>query len=143
MATFDNMDLDRPKINMSDLFRQTEYANAYINSKDLVKVSEALDRLLIITGYSEETMVDVHKREPDGSYAQKPCFRMSFYFEDEGKDVPHYIRTEARVLWARLKAINSVNPDLLSSGTIRTMICEGSKKGAMGMTKYYYFAGTE
>ena len=144
MATFDNLDL-KPKTmaNMVDLFKNKEYSDAYVSTNELVKVKDALDRLLVITGYEETTMPDPHNRDEFGKPKQKPCFRMNFYFVDEGESSKHYIQTEAKQLWARLKAIHMVDPDVLSSGTIRTMICEGQKKGSLGNTKYYHFAGLE
>lgn len=142
MATFDNIDLTKKQmVNMSDLFKQKEYQDAYVSSDEMVKVSDAVDRLIVITGYREETMPDSHNRDEFGKPRQKPCFRMDFYFDDEGADHPHYIRTEAKYLWRRLKSIHAVNPDILSSGTVRTMICNKSKKGMMGMADYYDFAG--
>ena len=144
MATFDNLDI-KPKTmaNMVDLFKTKEFNDAYVNSNELVKVKDVLDKLIIITGYEETTMPDSHNKDEFGKPMKKPRFRMYFYFADEGEDSKHYIQTEARQLWARLKAIHSVDPDLLSSGTIRTIICEGQKKGSMGYTKYYHFAGLE
>lgn len=121
--------------NISALFKQAEYKDKLTSLRDLVKVSEILERPLIITGYKEDTMTDIHTGN------DKPCFRMDFKFADDPEEIPHYIRTEARYLWDHLKVVNEVNPDLLNSGTLVAMICEG-KQNNKTKTKFYYFEGT-
>lgn len=122
--------------NIAELFKQTEYKDKLTSMRELVKVADILDKPIIITGYKEDTMPD---RFTNG---EKECFRMDFYFADEEEKTKHYIRTEARYLWDYLKTVNSINPDILKSGTLVAVICQGQKKSGKMNTPFYYFAGT-
>lgn len=130
---------EKPKLeltNIAELFKQNEYKDKLTSMRELVKVSDILDRPIIITGYKEDTMPN---RFDSGD---KECFRMDFYFADDEEKTKHYIRTEARYLWDYLKTVNAINPDLLKSGTVVAIICQGQKKSGKMNTPYYYFAGT-
>lgn len=127
---------NRTFTNISELFKTNEYKDKLACMHELVKVSDALDRPIIILGYKEDTMVDIR------TGGDKPCFRMDFKFADDPTESCHYIRTEARYLWDHLKVIHDMNPDLLSSGTLVAMICKGEKKNGKMKNAYYYFAGT-
>ncbi len=122
--------------NIAELFEKPEYKDTLIANRELVKVADALDMPLIITGYKEDTMPDRYKE------GDKECFRMDFYFADDEKKTKHYIRTEARYLWDYLRAVNSVNPAILTSGTLVAIIRQGQKKNGKLNNKFYYFAGT-
>lgn len=134
--TLDNFEEEPELVNIAELFKQPEYKDKLVSMKELVKVSEMLDRPIIITGYREDTMPD---RFSDGD---KSCFRMDFYFADDLDQTKHYIRTEARYLWDYLRTVNSVNPELLASGTVVAMIRQGEKKSGKMKTPFYYFDGT-
>lgn len=125
-----------PKLtNIAELFKKTEYKDKLTSMRELVKVSEIIDRPIIILGYKEDKMKDGYSGE------EKDCFRMDFKFADDTDGVKHYIRTEARYLWEHLKAVNEIDPNILTSGTLVALICEGKKKDKT-KTKFYYFAGT-
>lgn len=136
MSDFENETEPVKYTNIAELFKQTEYKDKLTSMRELVKVADILDKPIIITGYKEDTMPD---RFTNG---EKECFRMDFYFADEEEKTKHYIRTEARYLWDYLKTVNSINPDILKSGTLVAVICQGQKKNGKMNTPFYYFAGT-
>lgn len=122
-------------VNLSDLMRDPKFVSAYEDNKDYYKISDMLNRMIVITGYSEDTIKDAFSNK------DKPCFRMDFYFVDDIGQTPHYTKSEANRLWGHLRAIDRVDPELIPSGTIRTMISQSNGKGKL--SGYYYFAGTE
>lgn len=122
--------------NIAELFQKTEYREKLVANRELVKVADALEQPLIITGYKEDTMPDRYKE------GDKECFRMDFYFAEDEAKTKHYIRTEARYLWDYLRAVNAVNPAILSSGTLVAIIKQGTKKNGKISNQFYYFAGT-
>lgn len=126
----------RELTNIAELFQKQEYRDKLTNMRELVKVADALDRPLIITGYKEDTMPDRYGDK------DKDCFRMDFYFAEDEAKTKHYIRTEARYLWDYLRTINSVNSELLNSGTLVAIIKQGEKKSGKLKNSFYYFAGT-
>lgn len=123
-------------ISMAELFKKKEYSEKLESSKEKLKIPDMLDRPIIITGYSEESLIG------QKSGVEEPCFKLSFIFADDEDKIPHYVSSQAKRLWEYLKAVNEVDPGLLNSGTVTTMIVEGQLKGKYS-TKYYYFAGTE
>jgi len=123
-------------VNIANLFKEKEYKDTLLKMKELVKVSDMVDMPIIITGYKEDKMADNY------SGGEKDCFRMDFYFAEDETKTKHYIRTEATYLWQYLKTVNMVNPELLSSGTVVTIICKGEKRNGKNKTPFYYFAGT-
>ena len=123
-------------VNIANLFKEKKYKDTLVSMKELVKVSDMVDRPVVITGYKEDKMPDSFSGE------EKDCFRMDFYFCDDESKTKHYIRTEATYLWQYLKAVNAVKPELLTSGTVVAVICKGEKKAGKMRTPFYYFAGT-
>lgn len=123
-------------VNISDLFKKDEYKKKLESMRELVKVADILDRPLIILGYREDTMTDIHNG------GEKACFRMDFKFADDPDDTAHYIRTEATYLWDYLKTVHQLNPDILTSGNLCAMIAKGEKKNGKNRTPFYYFVGT-
>ena len=80
MATFDNLDI-KPKTmaNMVDLFKTKEFNDAYVNSNELVKVKDVLDKLIRMEVVEKKAPInDENSKKKAGYYI---CDNLSlFYF---------------------------------------------------------------
>ena len=123
-------------VNLAELFLKKEYVESLESSKEQLKMPRILDRPIVLTGYETSTLVGAKSGE------EEECFKMSFYFADDENKTPHYIKSQASRIWDYLRAVNDVNPELLASGTVTTMVVEVQMKGKFGQ-KQYVFAGTE
>lgn len=130
---------NEPKnVNIADLFKNKEYKETLVKTRELLKPSEIIGIPIVIKDYREDTMPDQYSKDS----SEKPCFRLDFYFEDDESKENHFIRTEAKYLWDYLKTVDKVNPELLRSGTVTAVILRGEKKNGGMRTPFYYFAGT-
>ena len=123
-------------VSLAELFKKKEYVEKLEGNKTQLRMPDIIDRPIIITGYGLDTLIG------SKSGKEEECFKMSFYFADDDRKTPHFVRSQATRIWEYLRAVNDANPELLNSGTVVTSVCKGKLQGKFG-TEYYYFAGTE